>query len=371
MTRISGRGTRSKLACVPAALVAGAALIAAPTASATAGPPTSTSSESIAGASATGGGFGLSALPGTASQTTAAGDVTGNSGGCAGYATNVGAGIMCYGGETSGTPIDLIDRFPGQSFTPCRVYDIPTGMKAPHNPTPDVGQFYLQSCLEDVDLHDPYGGDPRVTLSFVYVNNDEPDPTVWNPNPLEEFLWAQVRSNYPVPFVTAWPTHIPRVGAPTWFQFRWLDEDMHAATQGPYAGNHDGGPYLELNYGGVTLRAESEGIRIVPQIEDMDPVDCGAVPEPYDEEAEPTLEAQDNPCYVVFEHSSAAAEELSTVPLPERNDDYPIPMYVLNIEVDWHVTMEGGQGDDLGIHTFTAYQQIPVSEVSGLVGQEL
>jgi hypothetical protein len=44
---------------------------------------------------------------------------------------------------------------------------------------------------------------------------------------------------------------------------------------------------------------------------------------------------------------------------------------VLNVEVDWHVTMQGGRGDDLGIHTFTAYQQIPVSEVSGLVGQEL
>jgi|GEM_PF-2856335 hypothetical protein len=373
----SGKTTRSRIAAAAAGVVAGATVLAMPTSSAEAGARSAglpTASTSIAGASAAAGGFGLpqGSLSGvTAQSSLSAADSTGSVGNCAGYATNVGAGIYCYGGETSGTPLDLIDRFPGLTFTECRVYDIPVGMKAPHNPTPDQGKYYLQACLEDVDLHDPFGGDPRVNLSFVYVNHDQPDPTEWDPNPLEEYLWALVRSNYPVPFVTAWPTHIPRVGAPTWFQFRWLDENLEAATQGPYAGNEDGGPYLELSYGGVTLRAESQRVRIVPQIEDMEPVNCGSVPQPYDQNAEPTLEAQDNPCYLVFEHSSAAAEELSTVPLPEPDPDYPIPMYVLNIEVNWHVTMHGGGGADLGVHTFTAYQQIPVSEVTGLVGQEL
>jgi hypothetical protein len=373
----SGKTTRSRIAAAAAGVVAGATVLAMPTSAAEAGAPSAglpTASTSIAGASAAAGGFGLpqGSLSGvTAQSSLSAADSTGSVGNCAGYATNVGAGIYCYGGETSGTPLDLIDRFPGLTFTECRVYDIPVGMKAPHNPTPDQGKYYLQACLEDVDLHDPFGGDPRVNLSFVYVNHDQPDPTEWDPNPLEEYLWALVRSNYPVPFVTAWPTHIPRVGAPTWFQFRWLDENLEAATQGPYAGNEDGGPYLELSYGGVTLRAESQRVRIVPQIEDMEPVNCGSVPQPYDQNAEPTLEAQDNPCYLVFEHSSAAAEELSTVPLPEPDPDYPIPMYVLNIEVNWHVTMHGGGGADLGVHTFTAYQQIPVSEVTGLVGQEL
>jgi hypothetical protein len=377
MNRISGKTTRSRIAAAAAGVVAGSAVLAMPTAPADAGPSVGirSASASIAGASSTAGGFGLpqGSLTSTAPQSSlSAADSTGSTGNCAGYATNVGAGIYCYGGESSGTPLDLIDRFPGLSFDECRIYDVPLGMKAPHNPTPEKGKYYLQACLKDVNLHDPYGGDPRVTLSFVYVDHDEPDPTEWDPNPLEEYLWALVRSNYPVPFVTPLPTHIPRVGTPTWFQFRWLDENLEAATQGPYAGKEDGGPYLELNYGGVRLRAESERVRIVPQIEDMEPAYCGRVPKPYNWDAEPTLEGQDNSCWLVFEHSSAAAEELSTVELPPEDPDYPIPMYVINIEVDWHVTMEGdGPGDDLGVHRFTAYQQIPVSEVTGLVGQEL
>lgn len=374
MRRSTARTTRSKVAAVAAGAMAVTALLAVNTTPAGAGVQTPTGATEIAGASSAAGGFGLpkGSLPNAAPQSSmSVEDSTGDTGGCAGYATNVGAGIYCYGGETGGVPEDLIDRFPGLSFTPCRVYDIPTGMKAPRNQTPDKGRYYLQSCLEDVDLHDPYGGDPHVKLSFVYVDYDEPDPTEWDPNPLEEFLWAQVRSNYPVPFVTAWPTHIPRVGTPTWFQFRWLDEDMNAATQGPYTGNEDGGPYLELNYGDVSLKAEADSVEIVPRIEGMQPAQCGEVPKPYDQDAEPTLEAQDNPCYLVFEHSSAAAEQLTTIELPERNDDYPVPMYVIEVHVTWHVWMEGGVGDDLGTHEFVAYQELPVSEVTGLVGQEL
>lgn len=375
MMRCSGR-TSKRAAGVAAGLLAAGVLLVAPTPTASAGPATTTASANAAvgGASPTAGGFGLpqGSLP-TSVNAADPTNSTGSTGGCAGYANNVGAGIYCYGGEDSGTPLDLVEQFPGMTFDPCRVFDIPVGMKAPHNQTPDQGQYYLSACLENVDLHDPYGGDPRVTLRFVYVDNSEPDPTEWNPNPLEQYLWALVRSNYPVPFVTAWPTHIPRVGAPTWFQFRWLDENLHAANQGPYAGNEDGGPYLELNYGGVRLIAKSAGVRVVPQVEGMDPANCGEVPKPYDQNAEPTVEAQDNPCYVVFEHSSAAAEELTPrdVPLPEPDPDYPIPMFVLNIEVRWHVTMEGGRGADLGTHTFTAYQQLPVSEVTGLIGQDL
>ena len=379
MRRSPGWTSRGTRASVAAGLLAAAAVLVSPTPTAAAGPANAaapTVSASVGGASPTAGGFGLpqGSLPTTAASTApSADDSTGSAGSCTGYATGVGAGVYCYGGETSGTPLDLIDQFPGQTFDPCRVYDIPIGMKAPHNPTPDKGRYYLSACLEDVDLHDPFGGEPRVTLQFVYVDFSEPDPTEWNPNPLEEYLWALVQSNYPVPFVTAWPTHIPRVGTPTWFQFRWLDEDLQAATQGPYAGNEDGGPYLELNYGGVRLMARSAGVRVVPQVEGMEPANCGNVPKPYNQDAEPTLEAQDNPCYVVFEHSSAAAEELTPddVPLPETDPDYPVPMFVLNVEVRWHVTMEGeGDNDDLGIHTFTAYQQIPVSEVTGLVGQD-
>ena len=376
MMRSSGRTSKGARASVAAGLLVAAAALVAPTPAATAGPAAATVSTdaAVGGASPTAGGFGLPA--GSLQTSVNAADSTnstGSTGGCAGYANNVGAGIYCYGGEDSGTPLDLIDRFPGMTFDPCRVFNIPVGMKAPHNPTPDKGQYYLSACLEHVNLHDPYGGDPTVTLRFVYVDYDEGDPTDWNPNPLEQYLWALVRSNYPVPFVTAWPTHIPRVGTPTWFQFRWLDENLHAATQGPYAGNEDGGPYLELNYGGVRLIAKSAGVRVVPQVEGMDPANCGDVPKPYNVDAEPTVEAQDNPCYVVFEHSSAAAEELTPkdVPLPEPDPDYPVPMFVLNVEVRWHVTMEGGRGADLGTHTFTAYQQLPVSEVTGLIGQDL
>ena len=368
----SGRTSNRTRASVAAGLLAVAAVLVAPTSAAEAGPAVGAS---VGGASSTAGGFGLpqGSLPSSASVA-AAGDSTGSTGSCTGYANGVGAGIYCYGGEESGTPENLIDRFAGWTFDPCRVYNIPTGMRAPHNPTPSKGQYYLSACLENVDLHDPYGGQPRVTLKFVYVDHSEPDPTAWDPNPLEEFLWAAVRSNYPVPFVTTWPTHIPRVGVPTWFQFRWLDEDLQAATQGPYANYRDGGPYLELNYGDVQLIARSVDVRVIPQVEDMEPAGCGRVPKPYDQDAEPTPEAQTSRCYVVFEHSSAAAESLTPddVPLPEPDPDYPIPMFVLNLEVDWHVTMaaDNGENADLGIHTFTAYQQIPVSEVFGLSGQD-
>jgi hypothetical protein len=367
----SGRTSRRTRASVATGLLAAAAIVVGPAAPAEAGP---VASASVGGASSTAGGFGLpqGSLPSSAAADPGS---VGSAGSCTGYANSVGAGIYCYGGEESGTPENLIDRFAGWTFDPCRVYNIPIGMKAPHNPTPDEGQYYLSACLEGVDLRTPYGGEPHVVLQFVYVDYSEPDPTVWDPNPLEAYLWALVRSNYPVPFVTAWPTHIPRVAAPTWFQFRWLDDDLRAAAQGPYAGNQDGGPYLELNYGDVQLTARSVGVRVVPQVEDMEPADCGNVPKPYDQDAEPTLEAQHNSCYVVFEHSSAAAESLTPddVPLPEPDPDYPIPMFVLNVEVDWRVTMAGGdgQGADLGIHTFTAYQQIPVSEVFGLSGQDL
>jgi len=327
------------------------------------------------------GGFGLpegaaSTSVGQAAPAAApTGDSYGSAGGCAGYASSVGIGLVCATGNGSGqAPPSLREMFPGVRFDPCKVYTIPDGMKPPANRTPAQGKWYLQACLSDIEWDEPFGGtDIEVTLTFVYIDHDEPDPTSPQLSPreqaLSDLLWNQAESNYPVPFVTARPIHIPRVNVTTWFQFRWLDSDNEVSRK-PHSTNPDGDPYLELRSGDVTLRARSVEVRIDPQVDGMPTRDCGAVPVPYDQDAAPTVEAQKSNCNVTFEHSSAAAEELTQTELPPMNPDYPVPMFVIHIEVDWHVEMfRGGQKvEDLGVQTFTAYQQLPVTEVPGLVG---
>ena len=316
------------------------------------------------------GGFGLGAGALDTVAPTASGDSgpsTGSTGGCAGYASSVGASMYCLQGGVS-VPT-LRERFGGTNYDPCRAYETPAGMKAPRNKTRDVGRYYLQACMDGVDFDTVSGGDIKVTLSWIYVDYADGDPTKEEMTPLEAFLWEQaLNRSYPIPFVTAWPTHIPRVNVPTWFQFRWLSDGTDVARQGPYSDNEDGGPYLEEELSGVTLRAESTGVFVDPQVEGMDRVSCGAVPKPYNQDGEPTEEDQPSTCVVTFEHSSAA-EDLSEVPLPAPSEDYPIPMFVVNVEVKWHVTMTSASGSaDLGTHTFTAYQQLPVTEVPGLAG---
>jgi len=371
----STRRRRGALVTVMVALAVGGALLA---------PATATADRVRSGRSTpmhmAAGGFGLpqGALSTTVKELAPVltEDSYASSGGCAGYANSVGVSLYCGNGSGQRIP-SLREMFPGVNFNPCKVYPIPAGMKPPRNQTPSEGRWYLQACLSGIEWDEPYGGtDLMVTLTFVYVHNDEPDPTDPDLSPdeqaLSDLLWNQAQTNYPVPFVTARPTHIPRVNVMTWFQFRWLDSENRAARRGPYADNPDGGPYLELSVGGVTLRARSVEVRINPEVEGMPTRDCGAVPEPYDQTAEPTPEAQESDCYVTFEHSSAAAEELTQIELPPLNPDYPVPMYVISVEVDWHVEMfrNGQKVEDLGVQTFTAYQQLPVTEVPGLVGSE-
>jgi len=263
--------------------------------------------------------------------------------------------------------------FPGEPFDPCKVDYVPDGMKPPHNQTPAQGKWYLQACMSGIEWDESLYGQRnlKVTLSFVYVSHSEPDPTQEDDGPLADLLWDWYakQAQYPIPFVTARPTHIPRVNVPTWFQFRWMDSDGNV-TRHPDGGSPNGDPYIELVSGTVELRAQSVEVRVDPQIEGMDTVDCGAVPVPYDNDAPPSFEAQRSKCFTTFEHSSAAAEALTEVDLPPLNPDYPVPMYVLNIEVVWHVEMfdSGMKIEDLGRHTFTAYQQIPVTEAPGYVG---
>ena len=328
----------------------------------------------------TGGGFGLpqGSLDSLAGGLAPAADGGyGSAGGCAGYANNVGAGIYCATGTGGGVALPPLNKeFAGVDFDPCKVDQVPDGMKPPHNSTPAQGRWYLQACLSGIDW-DTYDGGPekKVTLSFVYIHNDEPDPTDQNLSGREQLLadrlWDSIRSNYPVPFVTTRPTHIPRVNVTTWFQFRWMDAD-NQVSRGPHSKNPNGDPYLELAAGDVTLRARSQAVRVDPQVDGVETAHCGAVPVPYDNELPPTLEAQRSDCHVTFEHSSAAAEELTPpgVELPPLDPSYPIPMYVLNIEVDWHVAMYSGGREiaDLGVHTFTAYQQIPVTEAPAYIG---
>lgn len=377
MTDRSRQQGRSSRRAAMVAVTAAAAMAVPPMVSAHAAPQPSSRAATPMDMSA--GGFGLP--EGSLSTTVNQGgglvptaDSYGSAGGCAGYANSVGVSIYCANGTTGGQPIPPLNQmFPGVDFNPCRVYEVPVGMKPPRNPKTG-GKWYLQACLSGIQWDEAYGGtDLKVTLSFVYIDRSEPDPTKPNLSPqeqqLSDLLWSQAQSNYPVPFVTAWPTHIPRVNVPTWFQFRWLDSENKVAAHGPYGNNADGGPYIELSAGGVTLRAESQEVRIDPEVKGMETRDCGAVPLPYNHDAEPTAQEQESDCYVTFDHSSAAAEELTQVDLPKLNPDYPVPMYVISIEVDWHVEMYRGDTkiEDLGVHTFTAYQQIPVTEVPGLV----
>jgi hypothetical protein len=382
MRQTSGPSGRSRrLAVVMSlALVTAPVLASLGAASAGAAAP-APSTTRVGGMAVTAGGFGLpsGSLDTSVGALAPTADGFGSAGGCAGYANHVGAGIYCSSGSGGGPyeePPTLKEDFPGVRFNPCKVDTVPAGMKAPHNKTPSQGQWYLQACMSGINW-DTYDGGPekKVTLSFVYISNDEPDPTQENlsdpEKALSDRLWDSIRSNYPVPFVTAKPTHIPRVNVPTWFQFRWMNSDNEVSRK-PHSTNPNGDPWLELHAGEVTLRAESVDVRVDPQVEGVDTAHCGAVPIPYDNDAPPLFETQQSDCYVTFWHSSAAAEELTPpgVELPPLDPDYPVPMYVLNVEVDWHVAMyrDGAMIKNLGTHTFTAYQQLPVTEAPAYVG---
>lgn len=297
---------------------------------------------------------------------------------CAAYASSVGVSLYCLSGaaSTGGIVKTLRQLYPGQSFDPCLLNPIPAGMRAPNDHPRGTGHYYLRSCLSNVNLDTVDGGDIRVTLSFFWVENGGPVHDYANATPLEKALWAQVEEGkYPIPFATAWPTHVPRVNGYTFFQFRWLflrPDGTTTVAHAPGSSGADGDPYLQLSSGGVTVTAQSTKVVLDPLVDGMSPQDCGANPPAYDQTAAPDPRVQPSSCYVRFLHSSAAAPELSTVPLPKRSADYPVPMYVLQVNVTWHVTMQlpDGTVQTVGDPVFTANQEIPVTEVPSYVGSE-
>lgn len=300
-----------------------------------------------------------------------------NGSACAGYANGVGVTLYCQTGDVGGELLTLAQRFPGGHWTPCVDHEIPPGMRPPADKRDVAGQYWLQSCLDGVNFHTVTGGDQiEVTLGFHFAteqdahNEDELSP-------LEDAVWDDVRSGqYPLPIMTAFPTHIPRVNVPTFFQFQWVhfaDDGSTTLAQAPGTTGRDSDPYVHLDAGGASLTAKSVEVIVDPQIDGIEPKRCGPNPPEFEIEEEPDPDVQANDCYLRFRHSSAAAEELSTsdIPLPEVGEDYPLPVYVLKVTVQWKAEMQsGGQTQDLGVNDFVAYQQLPVTEVLGTTGLE-
>jgi hypothetical protein len=296
---------------------------------------------------------------------------------CAGTANGVGVSLYCLSGNSGGVMQTLAQRFPGVDFHNCVDHPLPVGMRPPGDRRSEEGKYWLQSCLSNVNF-DTVGGGRHigVTLGFHFVGSGEDAYTEDRLNELERAVWDTARSNaYPVPIMTASPTHVPRVNVPTFFHFRWMtfEEDGTATpAHEPGSGNFSD-PYLHIDAGHASLTARSVGVTVDPQIEDVDPIECGANPPRFETDEPPDPDVQDSNCYMEFEHSSAAADELSTsdIPLPDVGDDYPLPVYVLKVTVRWHAEMQtGGVTEDLGLNDFVAYQQLPVTEVLGNAGLE-
>jgi hypothetical protein len=285
---------------------------------------------------------------------------------CAGNANSVGISLYCLSGNTGFVFRTLTQRFPGMDWTGCVDHEIPPGMRPPADQRDRPGEYWLQACLENVDFDSFSGGDDiQVTLGFHFVEEGQRANTYNRLNDLERAVWDNVSNrNYPVPFMTAFPTHVPRVNVPTFFHFKWMEFDGPEPTEIPE-------PEVVARSGDASLTARSVQVIVDPQIDGIEPKRCGPNPPKYLHDEEPDPDVQESDCFITFEHSSAAAEELTTsdVPLPDMDDDYPLPVYLLKVTVRWHAVMEeGGQTRDLGTNDFVAYQALPVTEVLGNAG---
>ncbi|MDQ3628083.1 MAG: hypothetical protein M3419_04625 [Actinomycetota bacterium] len=306
----------------------------------------------------------------------------GSSGSCSGVANGSGINLYCLAAEGGATIATIAQLLGGAALQPCMHSRIPDGMKPPVNPDGSAGEYWMMSCLSGVDVDTITGGeDVTVQLSFDFVEEGTDPITYGSLSEAERRIWRRIEySGYPIPFTAARPSHVVRVNQYTFFQFRWMTlqkDGSYEVARGPGtpADDENGDPFIEIGSGTTQARAEASGVVIDANIKGMPDKDCGADPPLYDFEADPLPGSQypggqDTECYFRFEHSSAAAEELSEeIPMPEGAEDFPVPVFIMTITVTWSAEMQTGDAvESLGEHDMVVQQAIPVTEIPGLVG---
>lgn len=271
---------------------------------------------------------------------------------CTLYANSAGMGSSCSSGNGVAEP--LIERFPEMRFDNCRYDEVPAGVDVPPNPEPDRKQWRLRTCLTGIDWFSYDGGDDRqIAMELVLVDRDA--DLAYHHTPLSEILWDSVQTGYPIPMLQVRPRQVPVVGQPAYLTFDWLDgRTNEPVSEGPYAGEPGGGPYVERANRGLLMRARAGAVTIDPQIEGVRPFSCRVSDLGYDTEAGPLPGDQRSDCYYVFSRSSAAAEDLSTA---EGGDP---DAYQIEIDVRWDV--EYGSREH-GFRPFGSYHMIVHQDV--------
>ncbi|MFY0405561.1 hypothetical protein [Solicola sp. PLA-1-18] len=275
-----------------------------------------------------------------------------SSNGCVVHANGTGMGSYCITGA-GGEVQTLRERFGKQKFDRCRFSKPREGTTVPFNPTPDEGQWWIRTCIDYLDWDTLDGGPGRqVNVHLAYLPNDY--DTTYDPSPLSEFLWdrlAQTRAtDFPTPFLQSRPTPVPRVGVPAYMTFRWLERGtQRVVAGGQYAGDADGGPYIENNNGPMRMRAQATKIRIDPLQNDMEQTICNQENPTYDEQAGPDPKKQASNCYILFKRSSATARDnmkKTDREIPESLG----PVYIVRVAVYWRVeySSDGGPWRTLG-----------------------
>jgi len=306
----------------------------------------------------------------------------GSSGSCSAVANGSGISMYCLATDGGATVATIAQLLGGAAFQPCMHSRVPDGMKPPVNQDGAAGEYWVMSCLAGVDVDTITGGeDVTVQLSFDFVEAGTEPLTYGNLSEAERRIWRRIQySGYPIPFTAARPSHVVRVNQYTFFQFRWMmlqdngEYEVHSRP-GTTDGGGNGDPFIEIGAGETQARAEASEIVIDANVKGMQPKDCGGDPPVYDFEADPLPGAQfpggqESECYFQFDHSSAAAEELSEeIPMPEGAEDYPVPVFIMTVTVTWSAEMQTGDDiESLGDHDMVVQQAIPVTEIPGLVG---
>jgi len=279
---------------------------------------------------------------------------------CSVYANGGGMGMHCV--TVGGDAKTLRERFGDQKLQMCRYSEIPPTIEAPYNASESEGRFMLMTCLGNIDF-DTYSGGPDRTLDISIVFVEHGTDIEDRDNGITRFLWDSFNDDkpMPVPFMQTKPNSTPLVGIPTYFTFRWMDPlRKTVVADGPYEGRANGGPFREINEGGVVMRARATKIVVDPRQEGIKAATCD--PEtPYREGADPKDQPA-NACSITFERSSASARKYATKPIPSNIKD----AFYADVTVTWQVTYGPAGGDmrTLGDgFTMRLRQVLPVQEV--------
>lgn len=263
---------------------------------------------------------------------------------CSVYANGTGMGSYCVSLTGGGAVKSLKERFGGLEFDRCRFREVPAPLASsiPPNPHPDQQRAMLKICLEGIDWNTATGGPNRsVSFDVVWVLNGTDVTDV--ENRLNTFLWEDYDdgAQLPVPHLTAEPIPVPLVNTPAWFDFTWMDPGSR----------RDVGPVrrVELD-NGVVMVARAATVTVDPNVKGMDPVTCPA--------REPRR------CELRFEHSSADAEEYSSIKLPRSAKG----AYWVTVSVQWQIKYGHGTADQVLGDGFTMvlHQELEVQESQGM-----